>query len=144
MPVNPSITHVITCEFAVIPRTRTTPLPSAKALHLFGFLRIVPISGDLNFLAVLPGPISQFSNRVQQTAPELRQFIFNARGDGGIYRSGYQAVPLQTFQRERKHSLRYSFYTAPQLAKSFLPIAEQGHHEHAPLISNTIQDLAYR
>jgi hypothetical protein len=107
-------------------------------------LLVVSFPGGLNSLPIFRSPSFQLSNRHQQAAAKLRQLVFYPWGNGRIHGSGNQAVSLQTLQRERKHPLRDAFDAPSEFAKALLATAEKRHDKHAPLISDTIQNVAYR
>src|SRR6266852_6705664 len=127
-----------------LPGTRAVARVLTKALLFLGILRVIFFPGGLNSFAILRGPISQSSDRYQQTAPELGQFVLHAWRNRGVGRSGDQTIALQTLQGEREHPLRYPLDCAAQLAEALLAITQLRHNEHAPFIADAIQNLSYR
>jgi hypothetical protein len=87
-------------------------------------------------------PLSKGDHWDSEVAPQIRELVLHARGNGREDRAGDQAVALQPAQRRSEHFLRNSPDLLPQLAEAPGSPAQRHDNENGPFVAYARQDLA--
>jgi hypothetical protein len=105
---------------------------------------VIPLARFLDSDTVFQCPPLQSRHGFEKRSSERRQFIVDPRRDGRFNGPLHQAVPLESAQCKREHTLRHAIDTSPEFTEALGAVLQERDRQNAPFVPNSIQDLANR